>query len=163
MSELYSQKIAGSRPDEMIFLFSLPNSSSRIGPGVYSASNRNEYVREIDCFLGTERGRCVRLTTSPSSVSRLPRQRGILHYRPPLPVTGIALLLPNCIFFSRWLFTILMRMRNSSWNTKERIRLSWTRCREIVSITAFRKNLVLPSSEWNGNSYDLIFLTGPAA
>jgi hypothetical protein len=46
-------------------------------------------------------GRCLELTTLPPSVSRLSRQCGILNisqtYRPPLPVTGIALL----FFFSR--------------------------------------------------------------
>jgi hypothetical protein len=35
------RKIAGSIPDEVIFL-NLPNPS---GPGVYSASNRNEYQK----------------------------------------------------------------------------------------------------------------------
>jgi hypothetical protein len=64
-----------------------------LGPGVYSASNRNEYQKHknyVKC------GRCIGLTTLPPSVSRLSRQCEILNisqpYRPPRPVMGIALL-----------------------------------------------------------------------
>jgi hypothetical protein len=70
-----NQKVAGSIPDEVKFEIYLILPVA-LGPGVYSASNRNE------C------GWCVRLT----SMSRLSRQCAILNisqpYRPPRPVTG---------------------------------------------------------------------------
>jgi hypothetical protein len=64
-----------------------------LDPGVYSASNRNDYQKS-SCRV--RRGRRVGITTSPISVSRLSRQCGILSisqpYRPARPVTGTALL-----------------------------------------------------------------------
>jgi hypothetical protein len=43
-----------------------------LGPGVDSASNRNEYQKQRNkCFCGVEDGRCVGLTTLPPSFSRL--------------------------------------------------------------------------------------------
>jgi hypothetical protein len=56
-----------------------------------SAKNRKK------CFWGVESGERLRLTALPPSVSQLSRQCGILNisqpYRPPRPVTGIALLI----------------------------------------------------------------------
>jgi hypothetical protein len=42
-----SRKVAGSSPDEVDFL-NWPNPSGRTGPGVDSASNRNEYQESLN-------------------------------------------------------------------------------------------------------------------
>jgi hypothetical protein len=72
--------------------------AAALGPGVYSAPNI-----KIIMFLGVERCRRVSLTTLAPSVRRLSGQCMILNisqpYRPPLPVTGIALLYGDGVCF----------------------------------------------------------------
>jgi hypothetical protein len=89
------QNVVGLSPDEVNEFFFpicliLP---AALGPGIYSASNGNEYQK---IFLGLSRGWRVGLTTSSPSLSRMSRLCGILNisqpYRPPRPVMGIALL-----------------------------------------------------------------------
>jgi len=56
-----NRKVAGSIPDSVSgFFIDIKSFRSHYGPGVNSASNRNEYQ---EYFLGVKSGRCVRLTT----------------------------------------------------------------------------------------------------
>jgi hypothetical protein len=64
---------------------------SHYGPGVDSASNKNEYQ---ECFLGSKCGRCVSLTTLPPScvVDKKSGNRNFLeHSGPPQDCNGTAL------------------------------------------------------------------------
>jgi len=66
-----NRKVAGLIPAGVIGLFiDIKSFRSHYGPGVDSASNRNEYK---EYFLGGKGGRCVRLTTyhHPVSLSRI--------------------------------------------------------------------------------------------
>jgi hypothetical protein len=75
--------------------------SAALGPGVYSASNRNKYQKQKFFFLGSRARPASEADNLTPSMRRLSRQYGILNisqpYRPPWPVTGIALLftVPN--------------------------------------------------------------------
>jgi hypothetical protein len=81
---------------------------------IYSASNRNEY-QESSCAV--KRSQNTRLTTPPSSVSRLSRKCGILdvsqHYRTSYPDAGIALLYFT-FYFYRDNSTLLGLIKNVS-------------------------------------------------
>jgi hypothetical protein len=98
-----------------INVFNLPNPFSRTRPwGSLSLLTEMSIKNRKKCFWGVERGWCTGLITLPLSVSRLSRQCGILNisqlYRPPQPVTGIALLSFRffCILVSGLLFFITM-------------------------------------------------------
>ena len=85
-----NRKVAGSIPAGVIgFFVDIKSFRSHYGPGVASASNRNEYQEH---FLGGKGGRCVRLTTYHHPVP-LSRNLGILTSWNPLghsrPVTGL--------------------------------------------------------------------------
>jgi hypothetical protein len=80
------------------------------GPGVDSASNRNEYQKPSWGVKGCLR---VRLTTLPASVSRLSRYCATLNvsqpYGPPWPGTGIVL--PSYVFYTGPIFVIFSSVR----------------------------------------------------
>jgi hypothetical protein len=84
------RKVPGSITDKVTGVFSRP----QYGPGVDSASNRNQLQ---ESSLRVKRDRRVRLTTSQPFVSGLYRKCGSLNvsksFRPSRPVAGIILFL----------------------------------------------------------------------
>ena len=91
-----NQKVAGSIPAGVNgFFIDIKSIRSHYGPGVDSASNRNEYQ---EYFLGVKRGRCVRLTTLPPSCAVVTKSGSLNILEPSGPVqarNGTALPLPH--------------------------------------------------------------------
>jgi hypothetical protein len=64
-----NRKVAGSILDEVVFFLIYLILLAALGPGVYSASNRNECQKHKNnnVFWGVKCGGCVGLTTLPPS------------------------------------------------------------------------------------------------
>jgi hypothetical protein len=79
-------------------------------------STRN--IKKKRCFWGVKCGGCIGLRTLLPSVSRLSRQWGILNisqpYRPPRPVTGIALLLLYFQLYTQFSITFRINTHNKT-------------------------------------------------
>ena len=86
MHSAKSMKVASSIRDGVIEIFHWLDASGRTnGPGVDSASDRNEYQ---DYFLGGKGGRCVGLTTLPPSCADCPEILGASASWNPLGLSG---------------------------------------------------------------------------
>jgi hypothetical protein len=79
-----NRKVAGSIPAGVSgFFIDIKSFRSHCGPGVDSASNRNEYQEH---FLGVKCGRCVRLTTWPPSCAVVTKSWNLNFLEPSGPV-----------------------------------------------------------------------------
>ena len=90
-----NRQVAGSIPAGVSrFFIDIKSFRSHYGPGVDSVSNRNEYQ---EYFLGGEGGRCVRLSTLPTSRAVVTKSRNLNFLEPSGPFqacNGTALPLP---------------------------------------------------------------------
>ena len=79
-----NQKVAGSIPACVSgFFIDIKSFRSHYGPGVGSASNRNEYQ---EYFLRGKGGQCVRLTTLPPSCAVVMKSGNLNFLEPPGPL-----------------------------------------------------------------------------
>ena len=79
-----NRKVAGSIPAGVSgFFIDIKSFRSHYGPGVDSASNRNEYQ---EYFLGVKSGRCVRLTTLPPSCAVVTKSGSLNFLEPSGPL-----------------------------------------------------------------------------
>jgi hypothetical protein len=120
----------------------IPNPSSCLG--FTQPLTEMSTISRKAMFLRTRGCRRVRMTTPPPSVSRMCRQCGILNmsqpYRPPRPVTGIALLLIGeskrpCLrpeWFTSGERISVTRYRSYSDNLVETFLTSWISCGAVT-------------------------------
>ena len=102
-----NENVAGSIPAGVIgFFIDTKSFRSHYGPGVDSASNRNEYQ---EYFLGVKCGRCVRLTTYHYPVP-FSRNLGTLTSWNPLGLSRPVMGLLYLFFFYVILFCITFRL-----------------------------------------------------
>jgi hypothetical protein len=73
-------------PNTYIHKYTHTSFRSHYGPGIDSASNRNEYQ---EYFLGVKSGRCVRLTTLPPSCAVVTKSGNLNFLEPSGPATGL--------------------------------------------------------------------------
>ena len=104
-----NRKVTGSIPAGVIgFFIDIKFFRSHYGPGVDSASNRNEYQ---EYFLGGKGGRCVGLTTLPFScnLGNVTSWNPLGHSR---PVTG---LLYICLSQMTLLYAVVSNLHSSKY------------------------------------------------
>ena len=78
------------------FFIDIKSFRSHYGPGVDSASNRNEYQ---EYFLGGKGGRCVRLIILPQSCAVVTKSGNLIFLEPSGPVMGLIYLYLLLYFF----------------------------------------------------------------
>jgi hypothetical protein len=131
------------------FFLNLPNPSGLIRPWSL-LSLQQKWVAEAEklCFWGVKCGQWVGLTTLPSSVSRLSRQCGILNisqpYRPPWPVTGIALLLYENDYMNQSRF-----QEGMEWIEGHRTIVDDLWCGRVSAMTSIDNRQQIDQSIWD--------------
>jgi len=103
-----NRKVAGSIPAGVSGFFTdIKSFRSHYGPGVESASNRNEYQEH---FLGVKSGRCVRLTTLPTFCAVVTKSGKLNFLEPSGPVqTSNGIDLPFLLYKFRKVFPSIIR------------------------------------------------------